>query len=314
MRAPSHAVRITHLRRFRLGPTPPLSFPGMHSAIELKGVSLRRGDTWILRDVDWSVPAGACAAVLGPNGSGKSTLTRVLACHLWPTEGHVRVVDSGFGEASLPELRKKIRLVQAAGPYDVDPELTALEAVLTGFFGSIGLYGAVSDAMRGRAAQLLDHVGLTHVASHPYATLSSGERVRTLIARALALRPRLLLLDEPTAGLDLLAREQVLATVQRLFESPGVAGGGDAGGAPPTVLFITHHVEELPPATSHVLLLSEGRVAAAGTPEQVLRADVLSRAYRCPLDVRRQGGRYYVEVHPGAWERLLGGDDRLPGA
>jgi iron complex transport system ATP-binding protein len=288
----------------------------MQNAIELTGVSLRRGDTWILRDVNWAVPAGTCAAVLGPNGSGKSTLTRILACHLWPTEGGVRVVGAGFGDgANLPEVRKEIRLVQAAGPYDVDPELTALEAVLTGFFGSIGLYGAVTDAMRDRAAGLLAHVGLAHVASHAYVTLSSGERVRTLIARALALRPRLLLLDEPTAGLDLLAREQVLATVQRLFDPPAASPrerlGDNDDGPPPTVLLITHHVEELPPATSHVLLLSEGRVVAAGTPEQVLRADVLSRVYRCPLDVRRQGGRFYVEVHPGAWENLL---DRRAGS
>jgi iron complex transport system ATP-binding protein len=295
----------------------------MDDAIELTHVGLRRGETWILRDVTWSVPAGACAAVLGPNGSGKSTLARILACHLWPTEGGVRVCGARFGgDANLPELRKQVRLVQAAGPYDVDPELTAHEAVLTGFFGSIGLYGAVTDAMRGRAGRLLAQVGLAHVASHPYATLSSGERVRALIARALALRPRLLLLDEPTAGLDLLAREQVLATVQRLFEPRGggdaragaatsaVAGadgdvGGDEVARPPTVLLITHHVEELPPATSHVLLLSGGRVAAAGTPGEVLRADVLSRVYGCPLDVRRQGGRFYVEVHPAAWDNLL---------
>jgi iron complex transport system ATP-binding protein len=305
-------------------------------AIQLTGVSLRRGETWILRDIDWSVPVGTCAAILGPNGSGKSTLTRILACHLWPTSGTVRVAGGNFGESSLPELRKHIRLVQSAGPYDVDPQLTALEAVLTGFFGSIGLYDTPTDAMRARAAHLLDHVGLSHVSSHTYATLSSGERVRTLIARALAERPRLLLLDEPTAGLDLLAREQVLATVQRLFESspsPPYSGerGGERGylkseisnvrsqtplpsplpGVPgrgkerTTVVLITHHIEELPPATSQVLLLSEGGVAARGTPEQVLRADVLSRVYRCPLEVRRQGNRFYVEVHPAAWDDLL---------
>jgi iron complex transport system ATP-binding protein len=271
----------------------------MPNAIELSGVSLRRGETWILRDVSWTVPTGACAAVLGPNGSGKSTLTRVLACHLWPTTGSVRVVGGTFGQDSLPALRKHVRLVQSAGPYDVDPELSAHEAVLTGFFGSIGLYDAATDEMRDRATQLLAHVGLPHVASHKYATLSSGERVRTLIARALAQRPKLLLLDEPTAGLDLLAREQVLATVQRLVDH--AADAADA----PTVLMITHHVEELPPAMSHVLLLSEGSVAASGTPEQVLRAEVLSKVYRCPLEVRRHGGRFYVEVHPSAWEDML---------
>jgi iron complex transport system ATP-binding protein len=277
----------------------------MDDAIELHNVRLRRGDTEILRGIDWAVPASACAAILGPNGSGKSTLTRILACHLWPTSGAVRVAGGAFGASSLPELRKHIRLVQPAGPYDVDPQLTAAEAVLTGFFGSIGLYDAVTDDMRARAAELLGHVGLSHVASHPYSTLSSGERVRTLIARALALRPRLLLLDEPTAGLDLLAREQVLATVQRLFEP--VSGGPSRTPAPPppTVVFITHHVEELPPATSHVLLLSQGTVAARGTPSEVLRADVLSAVYGCPLGVREDGGRFYVQIHPAAWNGLL---------
>jgi iron complex transport system ATP-binding protein len=202
-----------------------------------------------------------------------------------------------MGEANLPEVRRAIRLVQPAGPYDVDPALTAREVVFTGFFGTIGLYDAVTDAMAAEADRLLGHVGLSHVADHPYATLSSGERVRGLIARALAVRPAMLLLDEPTAGLDLLAREQVLATVQRLY---------DAGSGPrPTVVMITHHVEELPPATSHVMLLSEGRPAARGTPEQVLRADVLSRAYRFEVQVRRSNGRYYLEVHPRAWEQLL---------
>ena len=273
-------------------------------AFELSSVGVRRGDAWILRGVDWSVPCGACAAVLGPNGSGKSTLARILACHLWPTEGEAAVLGGRLGDANLPEVRKSIRLVQPAGPYDVDPALAAREVVLTGFFGTIGLYDPFTDDMAAEADRLLAHVGLSHVAGHAYATLSSGERVRALIARALAVRPGLLLLDEPTAGLDLLAREQVLATVQRLFEG-GAAGGGAAARARPTVVMITHHVEELPPATSHVLLLAEGRAAAQGPPEQVLRGDVLSRAYDFEVQVRRSSGRYYAEVHPRAWEQLL---------
>ena len=267
-------------------------------AFELTGAGVRRGESWILRGVDWSVPAGAAAAVLGPNGSGKSTLARILACHLWPTEGEATVLGGRLGEANLLDVRRSIRLVQPAGPYDVDPALTAREVVFTGFFGTIGLYDLVTESMAAEADRLLGQVGLSHVADHAYATLSSGERVRALIARALAVRPGLLLLDEPTAGLDLLAREQVLATVQRLFE-------GTRPVDRPTVVMITHHVEELPPATSHVLLLSEGRVAASGTPELVLRSEVLSRAYDFAVDVRRSNGRYYVEVHPRAWEQLL---------
>jgi iron complex transport system ATP-binding protein len=266
-------------------------------AIDLKHVELWRGETHILRDVSWQVPQGACVAILGPNGSGKSTLTRILACHLWPTHGEVSILGGAFGETNLLESRRDVRLVQAAGPYDVEPELTAREVVLTGFFSSIGLYDPVTKEMEAEADRLLKLVGLTHVATHKYGTLSSGERVRSLIARALAVKPQLLLLDEPTNGLDLLAREQVLATVEMMF---------GAGQRPPTVVMITHHVEELPPATSQVLLLDEGRVAANGKPAEVLRAEVLSAVYRCPLEVRHSNGRYRVEVHPAAWSELLG--------
>lgn len=292
-------------------PHPALS-PPPPPAIDLRGVGVQRGGRWILRDVDWIVPAGACAAILGPNGSGKSTLTRVVAGHLWPTAGQATVLGGHFGETNLLELRKGIRLVQAAGPYDVEPTLTTREVVLTGFFSTIGLYDPTTPEMESEADRLVAQVGLSAVADHPYSTLSSGERVRSLMARALAVRPRLLLLDEPTSGLDLLAREQVLATVQRMFEpdpvgqaSPSASPAASPTASPPTVLFISHHVEELPPATSQVLLLSEGRPAARGTPADVLRAEVLSGVYRCPLEVRQSNGRYYVEVHPAGWEQLL---------
>jgi iron complex transport system ATP-binding protein len=267
-----------------------------HPAIELNNVSFSRGGTRILRDLNWTVPTGICAAILGPNGSGKSTLTRILACHAWPSSGTVRILGGTFGETNLLEARRHIRLVQPAGPYDVVPELTTREVALTGFFSSMGLYDPVTPAMEAEADRMLGFVGLAHVADHIYATLSSGERVRSLIARALVIKPKLLLLDEPTAGLDLLAREQVLATVQMMFQS---------GGTPPNVVLITHHVEELPPATTQVLVLDDGRVAAAGSPAEVLRADVLSKVYRCPLEVQQSNGRYRVEVHPAAWEQLL---------
>ena len=270
---------------------------GPATAIRLRGVALKRGQRWILRNVSWTVETGACCAILGPNGSGKSTLARILAAHLWPTAGTVEVIGGKFGETSLPQLRHHIRLVQPAGPYDVDPQLTACQVVQTGFFGTLALYDPTTDAMDDDARRLLAQVGLARVADQPYATLSSGERVRSLIARALAARPKLLLLDEPTAGLDLLAREQILATVQSLFDP--------SAPPPPTVLLITHHVEELPPATDNILLLDEGAVAASGAPADVLRADTLSRVYRCPLDVRHADGRWSIHVHPTAWTGLL---------
>ena len=235
-------------------------------------------------------------AILGPNGSGKSTLTRILAAHLYPTAGECAILGQKFGETNLQELRHSIRLVQAAGPYDVDPSLTAREVVVTGFYGTLAIYDEITDAMQAEAIRLLAQVGLSHVSDQPYSTFSSGERVRSLIARALAARPKLLLLDEPTNGLDLLAREQVLATVQGLFEQ---------GTEAPTVVMVTHHVEELPPATSQLLLLDDGKVAAAGSPAEVLQSELLARVYRCPLQVRHDAGRWMVHVHPQAWKGLL---------
>jgi iron complex transport system ATP-binding protein len=265
------------------------------AAIDLKGVGLLRASRWILRGIDWHVEAGKCVAILGPNGSGKSTMARILGAHLWPTEGSVAVLGGTFGQTSLPELRKSIRMVQPAGPYDIDPGLSARQVVLTGFFASLNLYVEPSADQVHRADELLKLVGLTHVADQMYSVLSSGERVRSLLARALASQPRLLLLDEPTAGLDLLAREQVLATVQQLATSSEA----------PTIVLITHHVEELPPATSQVLLLDNGRVAASGAPDAVLRQEILSRVYGCDLQVSTSGGRFYVQVHPDAWQGLL---------
>ena len=144
---------------------------------------------------------------------------------------------------------------------------------------------------------MIAQVGLSQMLDQPYRTLSSGERVRALIARALVRRPRLLLLDEPTAGLDILAREQILATVQRMFED---------GDSPTTVVLITHHIEELPPATSQVLVLSEGRCAAQGHPREVLSEQMLSAVYKCPVQIRRSNGRFYLEVHPRMGETHRG--------
>src|SRR3954464_555215 len=147
-------------------------------ALQLQNVSLARGARQILHDISWSVPHGTCAAILGPNGSGKSTLARILSGYMWPTSGDVFVDGQHFGEVDVNELRRSVRLVQSAGPYDVDPALTAREVVLTGLFGTIGLFDVTTDEDAARAEQLLARVGLSPVRDSRYSTLSSGERVR----------------------------------------------------------------------------------------------------------------------------------------
>lgn len=265
-------------------------------AIDLGEVRVERGDRLILRDVNWQVARGESWAVLGPNGAGKSTLIRVVTGYLWPTTGTVSVLGARLGEVNLHELRRRIGLINPSGVYEVERRRTAREVVLTGFFGTLGLFDEPTAAERTHAEELLEELGLGQIAHERYGVLSSGEQMRVLLARALARRPELLVLDEPTAGLDIRGRESVLATVERL------ARGKDA----PTVVMVTHRPEELPPVVAHVLLLAEGTVAACGPASQVLRDRTLSRAYGCPVQVARRDGRWSLHVHPSAWSSLLG--------
>lgn len=253
-------------------------------AIDLRNVGVLRGGRWIVEDLSVAIPTGACAALLGPNGCGKSTLMRVVSGYLWASRGQVRVLGETLGEVDVAELRQDIRLVQATGDAEPEPTATSLDIVLTGFFGTVGLYNTVDATQRRVATVELERVGLAHVADHSFATLSAGERMRCLIARALVVRPRLLLLDEPTAGLDLVGREQVLRTIAELHEQ-------DAG---LTILLTTHHLEELPISTTHVLLMTAGRQHAFGSAAEVLSDDVLSAAYGCGITVLRAGGRYFA--------------------
>jgi iron complex transport system ATP-binding protein len=255
-------------------------------AIDAAGVGVMRDDRWLIRDIHWQVPAGECVAIVGHNGSGKSTLARTVCGYIYPTAGELSVLGRHFGETNLNELRESVRLVQATASVDIDLEQSVLDIVLTGFFGSLTLaYHEVTPAMRREAMKHARQMGLTKVVDHPIRTLSSGERVRAWIARALTVRPALLILDEPTAGLDIVAREQVLAMVERLHALKRHR---------PTIVMITHHLEELPTVTSQVLLLREGKVLAAGRPRDVLTSAVISKAYRYPLAVSNRGGRYAV--------------------
>jgi iron complex transport system ATP-binding protein len=268
-----------------------------HLAIELQGLGIRRGGRWLLQDINWIVPAGAVAAIIGPNGSGKSTLARVLSGYMFPTVGQVHVFGERYGNVDLNALRRSIRLIQTGGPYEPDPQLTAIQVVCTGADGTIGLFHELGAEEIGRAEMLLKRVGLIAVADRPWTTLSSGERVRALVARAFLRPPKLLLLDELTAGLDLLAREQVLAALQQISSAVDHAT---------TMVMITHHLEELLPSTSQVILLSHGRSTASGPPSEVLNSRSLSIAYECEVTVETVNGRFYPRVDPSAWGEMLG--------
>lgn len=256
----------------------------MESAASLDHVFLQLGGRTILDDVSFAIPRGALTAVVGPNGCGKSTIARMLSGFVFPTRGEVRVIGYRLGEVNVHALRERVKLVQPAMPLEPDERMTVREVVLTGAFGTIDLHDAPDAATWNRMESLIRLLRLERVEGSAFRTCSSGERMRAQIARALMSRPELLILDEPTAGLDLPMREQVLATLEAVLGEPGA----------PAIVLVTHHLEELPPSSAHAVVMSIGRVIASGHPSHVLTSAVLSHAFDFPVAVTRtEEGRYF---------------------
>ena len=252
------------------------------AVLELHEVTFRRDDKLILREVSFTVSRGEHWAMLGPNGAGKSTVLGLCGAVIHPSTGTVRVLSSQLGRVPLEQLRRRIGHVNPRHP--LNAPLTVTEIVLTGLTGTIRSpprwRPTESDLIR--TAELLELLGLTDRAAARWPILSQGERGRTLIARALVAEPDLLLLDEPSTGLDVAAREQLLATVDVLAHAhPGL-----------TSILVTHHLEELPATTTHALLLCDGRVTGAGPASEVLTSQNVSEAFDYPVEVEYRGGRW----------------------
>jgi iron complex transport system ATP-binding protein len=255
--------------------------------VRLTGVGVRREGRWILDRVDWTVRSGERWAIVGPNGSGKTTLAQIAATYLWPSRGAVEVLGARIGAVDARELRRRIGFVSAALAADIDGSLTAADVVMSARHAALAPWWAAyrpDDAARAEAA--LDRLGLAGLGRRTFATLSSGERQRVLIARTLMTEPELILLDEPAAGLDLGAREALVARIEVLAADPTLAA----------IALVTHHVEEIPALFSHALVLAEGRVLAAGPIGAALTGDVLSRAYRLPIRVDTADGRFWARA------------------
>jgi len=250
--------------------------------LELADVTYRRGGTQILHGVSFTVAVGEHWALLGPNGAGKSTVLGFCGAVTHPTTGVVHVLGRQLGRVELQALRRSIGHVNPRHP--LRSPLTVREVVLTGLTGSIELPPRwTPDATQlAQAHDLLGAFGLAGKAEDRWPTLSQGERGRVLIARALIPGPRLLLLDEPSTGLDVAAREQLLEAIDGLDAShPGTAS-----------VLVTHHLEELPTTTTHALLLADGRVVASGPVAEVVTSRNVSAAFDHPIDVERRDGRW----------------------
>jgi iron complex transport system ATP-binding protein len=256
----------------------------MEPVLSFSGVSLRFGGTVpALRGVDWAVRSDERWVVLGANGSGKSSLLRLAGGWVFPSAGTVRVLGHRIGRVDVRRLQRRIGYASGALAAQLRPGLTAEDVVMTARHAALEPYWhTYDDAERARARALLERMGCGHLIGRALGTASDGERQRVQLARTLMVEPDLLLLDEPTAGLDLGGREALVARLADLAADPS---------SPPTVL-VTHHAEEIPPGFTNCLLMKAGRVLAAGPLPETLTAAALSDCFDVKVTLEHRAGRW----------------------
>jgi iron complex transport system ATP-binding protein len=255
----------------------------MSAVLDFSKVSVIRGGTRILDQVDWTVQPSERWVILGPNGAGKTTLLQVASAAMHPTTGTATLLDELVGKTNLAELKPRIGVASSELAKRIPGDEAVLDVVLTAAWAVTGRWTEVYDDVDiARARQVLGEWKLTAFAGRRFGTLSDGEQKRVQIARAVMTDPELLLFDEPAASLDLGAREellQLLGAFARDSESPAMA-------------MVTHHVEEIPPGFTHVLLLAGGTVRAAGPIVQVLTALNLTATFGLPIELTESNGRF----------------------
>jgi iron complex transport system ATP-binding protein len=246
----------------------------------MRGVGLSRDGRAILDEIDWIVRPGERWIVLGPNGSGKTSLIRIASLYLHPSKGTVEVLGQTLGRTDVRQLRRRIGIASAGFADLLRPDVTAIDVVMTAKYAALeSWWHDYDDGDRGRARARLNETGIGHLGERTFGTLSSGERQRVLLARTLMTDPELLLLDEPTAGLDLAGREELVDSLGRLASQETT----------PPIVLVTHHLEEIPPGFTHLLLLRGGRVLESGPLDRTLDDARLSACFDLPLVVERNG-------------------------
>jgi len=255
----------------------------MSAVLELAEVTIRRGDAVLLDRVTWVVKDGERWVVLGSNGAGKTTLLQVAAAQLYPTSGAVGILGELIGTVDVFDLRPRIGLTSAALAERIPRDEKVSDVVVSASYAVVGRWREQYDDLdHDRASALLREVRADKLADRTFGTLSEGERKRVQIARALMTDPELLLLDEPAAGLDLGGREDLVSTLSVLAYDP----------ASPATVLVSHHVEEIPPGFTHVLMLRDGGVVAQGPIESTLTAEALSATFGMPLLLEHHDGRF----------------------
>ncbi|QOR46740.1 ABC transporter ATP-binding protein [Trueperella pecoris] len=259
----------------------------MGDVLEVNDVIVRRGGRRIIDGIDWSVNEGERWVVLGPNGAGKTTLVRLVSGRMHPTSGKVTIIGEELGHTDVSELYPLVGLSSSALDQRINDAETVLNVVRSAAYGVLGTWKeSYEDQDDARALELLAVLGVAELAERTWGTLSSGERKRVGIARALMPDPEVLILDEPASGLDLGGREHLLASLSAL------AGGIYA----PVMVLVTHHVEDIPEGFTHGLLLKDGKVAASGPLEEVMTSQTLSEVFDVEVEVKAEGGRFSAKA------------------
>lgn len=280
--------------------------------VSLQHISWIKDRKPILKDVTWRIEPGQHWALIGTNGSGKTSLLNIINGYLWPSRGSASVLGTDFGKASLQTMRQDIGWVSSAfldKQLTGHPEDPVINVVLSGKYATIGSYRDYSQEDYDDARAALSHFDLLDGGYRPLQSLSQGEKQRVLLARAIIRHPRLLILDEPCTGLDVPTREAFLRSLQDLITKntpwkssfsyakghPGIQDTNTVH-PPMTVIYVTHHVEEIMPWITHAMVLSKGTVVAAGEKQEILTHSVLEEAFGISLDVTWEGQRPWLHT------------------
>ena len=247
----------------------------MNNLIELQDVNLIRNRKALLKEINWQVKENECWAILGLNGAGKSTLLKLLMSEYWASSGQVTVLGTRFGEGGIPELRKRIGIVSSFISERLPEHLLTEQIVLTGQYKSSILYAAYGEEELNWARDMLTSIGASSLIGRKYRELSQGEKQTVLIARSLMDQPDLIIFDEASSGLDLFAREKLLRQIHHIKQLDHA----------PTMIYVTHHAEEITTDMTHVLLLKHGQVVEQGPKEKILTPHVLSHFYEAPVSL-----------------------------
>lgn len=253
--------------------------------VETQNLSYRSGGRYLLHDINWQVEQGQHWVVFGMNGCGKTTLLSIISGFRQPTQGKLQVLGEAYSQKNILRQRSKIGFVSTSFFERYYKKESALHIVLSGKFGTLGLNSDIKDEDVVLAISLLKELHLSDKINYPFDCMSRGERQNVLIARALFANPNILLLDEPTTGLDVYNREHFLNTVDRLASLKNM-----------TIIYVTHYTEEILPVFQHCLLLKNGHTFAKGKIDDLLDSNLLTKFLNYPVSCSREKGKIYTHM------------------